>query len=104
VLYKLRKKAPVNYKLLVVGIILAANGAFVLFVIPRIMTTGDFALMSGTLIALLILFLIGMTLAGLGLLPLILRFFIEFFHMFNKKLAPVYKILQLLLLLLLFPS
>jgi ABC-type antimicrobial peptide transport system permease subunit len=92
VLYKLRKKAPVNYKLLVVGIILAANGAFVLFVIPRILTTGDFALMSGTLIALLILFLIGMTLAGLGLLPLILRLFIEFFHMFNKKLAPVYKI------------
>jgi len=92
VLYRLRKKAPVNYKLLVVGIILAANGAFVLFVIPRIMTTGDFALMSGVLIALLILFLIGMTLAGLGLLPLILRFFIEFFHMFNKKLAPVYKI------------
>ena len=92
VLYKLRKKAPVNYKLLIVGVILAANGAFILFVIPRIMTTGDVALMSGTLIALLIIFLIGMTLAGLGLLPLILRLFIEFFHMFNKKLAPVYKI------------
>ncbi|MHA1460184.1 MAG: ABC transporter permease [Promethearchaeota archaeon] len=92
VLYKLKKKTPVNYKLLIVGVILAANGAFVLFVIPRIMTTGDFALMSGVLIALLILFLIGMTLAGLGLLPLILRIFIEFFHLFNKKLAPVYKI------------
>jgi len=92
VLYKLKKKASVNYKLLIVGIILAANGAFVMFVIPRILNTGDAALMSGTLIALLLIFLIGMTLAGLGLLPLILRMFISFFQVFTKKIAPVYKI------------
>jgi len=92
VLYKLKKKASVNYKLLIVGVILAANGAFVLFVIPRILNTGDAALMSGTLIALLLVFLIGMTLAGLALMPLILRMFIRFFSIFTKKLAPVYKI------------
>jgi len=92
VLYKLKKKATVNYKLLIVGIILAGNGAFVLFVIPRILTTGDAALMSGTLIALLIIFLIGMTLAGLAILPLILRLFIRFFAIFGKRIAPVYKI------------
>ena len=92
VLYKLKKKASVNYKLLIVGVILAANGAFVLFVIPRILTTGDAALMSGTLIALLLIFLIGMTLAGLALMPLILRMFIRFFSVFTKKLAPVYRI------------
>ena len=92
VLYKLKKKASVNYKLLIVGVILAANGAFVLFVIPRILNSGDTALMSGTLIALLLVFLIGMTLAGLALMPLILRMFIRFFQVFTKKLAPVYKI------------
>jgi len=92
VLYKLKKKASVNYKLLIVGVILAANGAFVMFVIPRILNTGDTALMSGTLIALLLVFLIGMTLAGLGILPLILRTFIRFFQVFTKKLAPVYRI------------
>jgi len=92
VLYKLKKKASVNYKLLIVGVILAANGAFVMFVIPRILNTGDAALMSGTLIALLLIFLIGMTLAGLALMPLILRMFIRFFQVFTKKLAPVYRI------------
>lgn len=92
VLYKLKKKATVNYKLLVIGAILAGNGGFVLFVIPRILTTGDAALMSGTLIALLIIFLIGMTLAGLAILPLILRLFIRFFRIFGKRIAPVYKI------------
>jgi len=92
VLYKLQKKASVNYKLLIVGVILAGNGAFVLFVIPRILTTGDVALMSGTLIALLVIFLIGMTFAGLAILPLILRLFIRLFRIFGKKIAPVYKI------------
>ncbi len=92
VLYKLQKKATVNYKLLIVGVILAANGAFVLFVIPRILTTGDLALMSGTLIVLLVIFLIGMTFAGLAILPLILRLFIRLFRIFGRKIAPVYKI------------
>jgi len=92
VLYKLQKKATVNYKLLIVGVILAGNGAFVLFVIPRILTTGDIALMSGTLIVLLVIFLIGMTFAGLAILPLILRLFIRFFRIFSKRIAPVYKI------------
>jgi len=92
VLYKLKKRASVNYKLLVVGAILTINAAFVLFVLPRILNTGDTALFSGTLIALLLIFLIGMTLAGLAILPLILRIFIRFFQIFTKKLAPVYRI------------
>lgn len=92
VLYKLKKRATINYKLLLVGAILTVNAAFVLFVIPRILSSGDTALMSGTLIALLLIFLIGMTLAGLGILPLILRIFIRFFQLFTKKLAPVYRI------------
>jgi len=91
-LYHLQQKASINYKLVITGIILAVNGAFVLFVIPRVLISADFVLMSGILIALLIVFLIGTTLAGLGLMPLVLRFFIGVFRLFSKKLAPVYKI------------
>ncbi|MFW9829142.1 MAG: ABC transporter permease [Promethearchaeota archaeon] len=91
-LYHLQQKASVNYKLVIMGVILAINGAFVLFVIPRVLISSDFVLMSGILIALLIVFLIGLTLAGLGLMPIVLRFFISVFRLFSKKLAPVYKI------------
>ena len=92
VLYKLKKRASVNYKLLIVGGILTVNAALVLFVLPRILNSGDLSLFAGTLIALLLIFLIGMTLAGLGILPLILRLFIRFFQLFSKKLSPVYRI------------
>ena len=91
-LYHLQKRASVNYKLIVIGVILTVNAAFVLFIIPRIVIALDLVLISGTLIALLIIFLIGTTLAGLGLMPLILRIFIQIFKFFSKKLAPVYKI------------
>ena len=92
VLYKLKKRASINYKLLIVGGILTVNAALVLFVLPRILNSGDLSLFAGTLIALLLIFLIGMTLAGLGILPLILRLFIKFFQLFSKKLSPVYRI------------
>jgi ABC-type antimicrobial peptide transport system permease subunit len=91
-LYHLQKRATVNYKLIIIGLILTVNAAFVLFIIPRIVIAMNLVLISGTLIALLIIFLIGMTLAGLGLMPLILRIFIQIFRFFSKKLAPVYKI------------
>ena len=91
-LYHLQKRASVNYKLIIIGIILTANAAFVLFIIPRIIIAMNLALISGTLIALLIIFLIGTTLAGLGIMPLILRIFIQIFKIFSRKLAPVYKI------------
>ncbi len=92
VLYKLKKRASVNYKLIITGIILAVNGGFVLLIIPRIINSGSISLIAGTLIALLIIFLIGTTLAGLGIMPLIIRFFILIFKLFSKKLAPVYRI------------
>ncbi|MFW9937739.1 MAG: FtsX-like permease family protein [Candidatus Thorarchaeota archaeon] len=91
-LYHLQKKASVNYKLIIVGIILAANGAFVLLVMPRILISGNISLMAGTLIALLIIFLVGTTLAGLGIMPLILRFFIQTFRLISRKLYNVIRI------------
>ncbi|MEJ2295436.1 MAG: FtsX-like permease family protein [Candidatus Lokiarchaeota archaeon] len=91
-LYHLQKRASVNYKLIIIGIILTVNAAFVLFIMPRIIIAMNLVLISGTLIALLIIFLIGTTLAGLGIMPLILRLFIQFFRLFSRRLAPVYKI------------
>ncbi|MHA1670024.1 MAG: FtsX-like permease family protein [Promethearchaeota archaeon] len=91
-LYHLQKRASVNYKLIIVGLILTANGLFIIIVLPRIMISGDLALMAGVLIALLILFLIGTTLAGLGIMPIILHFFIQAFRLISRKLSPIYKI------------
>ena len=91
-LYHLQKRASVNYKLIIVGIILAANGAFVLLVMPRILISMNISLMAGTLIALLIIFLVGTTLAGLAIMPLVLRFFIQAFRLISRQLYNVIKI------------
>jgi ABC-type antimicrobial peptide transport system permease subunit len=91
-LYHLQKKTAVNYKLILVGIILAANGGFVFFVLPRILVSSDLTLFAGTLIAILLIFNIGLTLAGLGLMPLILRLVIAGFRPIARKLHNVIKI------------
>ncbi|MFX1500053.1 MAG: ABC transporter permease, partial [Promethearchaeota archaeon] len=91
-LYHLQKKATVNYKLILVGIILAFNGGFVFSVIPRIMVSSDMTLFAGTLIAILLIFNIGLTLAGLGLIPVILRIVIELFRPLARRLHSTIKI------------
>ncbi len=91
-LYHLRKKSTVNYKLILIGLILVINGGFIFFVIPRIMIAGDIALFAGTLIAILLIFNIGLTLAGLGLIPLILRIIIGLFRPIAGRLHNVIKI------------
>lgn len=91
-LYHLQKKATVNYKLILVGIILAFNGGFVFYVIPRIMVSADMTLFAGTLVAILLIFNIGLTLAGLGLIPVIIRLVIELFRPLARKLHNVIKI------------
>ncbi|MFW9819980.1 MAG: FtsX-like permease family protein, partial [Candidatus Thorarchaeota archaeon] len=91
-LYHLQKKASVNYKLILTGLILAFNGGFVFIVIPQIMVANDLALFAGTLIAILLIFNIGLTLAGLGLIPLIIRLVIEVFRPIARKLHNVIKI------------
>ena len=91
-LYHLQKKASINYKLIFVGLILAFNGGFVFYVIPRIMVASNMGLFAGTLIAILLIFNIGLTLAGLGLIPVILRMVIELFRPLSRKLHNVIKI------------
>ncbi len=91
-LYHLQKKASVNYKLIIIGLILSGNGLFVYMAIPRILFSADMSLLAGTLVAILMIFLIGLTLAGLGLMPIVLRGFIQLFRPFSKRLHHVIKI------------
>ncbi|MFW9823568.1 MAG: ABC transporter permease [Candidatus Thorarchaeota archaeon] len=91
-LYHLRKKASINYKLILMGIILAFNGGFVFFIIPRLLISSDSTLFAGTLISILLIFNIGLTLAGLGLIPIILRIVIQLFRPLSKRLHNVIKI------------
>ncbi|MFX1530474.1 MAG: ABC transporter permease [Promethearchaeota archaeon] len=91
-LYRLQKKSTVNYKIILVGIILAFNGGFIFYIIPRILISNDSTLFAGVLIAILLIFNIGLTLAGLGLIPLVLRFVIELFRPFARRLHNVIKI------------
>ncbi|MHA2324798.1 MAG: ABC transporter permease [Promethearchaeota archaeon] len=91
-LYRLKKKATVNYKIIIVGIILAANGGFVFYVIPRLLVSTDSNLFAGTLISILLIFNIGLTLAGLGLIPLIIRLVIGLFKPISRRLHHVIKI------------
>ncbi|TXT67172.1 MAG: conserved membrane protein of unknown function [Promethearchaeota archaeon] len=90
-LYKLEKKSTVNYKLIITGLVLAITGGFIFFIVPRIIISFDLTLMAAVLIALLMIFILGMTLAGLGLMPVILRFFIEIFRPLSRKLHHVIK-------------
>ncbi len=91
-LYHLQKKASVNYRLILVGLILALNGGFIYFVVPRILVSADMGLFAAVLIIVLLIFLIGLTLAGLGLMPVILRLVIMTFKPISRKLHQVIKI------------
>lgn len=91
-LYHLKKKATVNYRLILVGIILALNGGFVFYVIPRLLISTDSTLFAGTFISLLLIFNIGLTLAGLGMIPLIIRLVIGLFKPLSRRLHHVIKI------------
>ncbi|MHA1913335.1 MAG: ABC transporter permease [Promethearchaeota archaeon] len=91
-LYHLRKKATVNYKIILMGIILAFNGGFVFYIIPQLLISTDATLFAGTLISILLIFNIGLTLAGLGLIPLILRLILQVFRPISRRLHNIIKI------------
>jgi len=91
-LYRLQKRSSINYRIILVGIILAINGGFVFYFIPRLLISNDSTLFAGVLIVVLLLFNIGLTLAGLGLIPIVLRFVIQIFRPLARRLHNVIKI------------
>ncbi|MHA1727693.1 MAG: ABC transporter permease [Promethearchaeota archaeon] len=91
-LYKLVRDQGVNYKIIFTGILLAINGGVVFFLIPRLMLSMSISLMIQTFIIILLVFLIGLTMAGIGIMPLLLRFWILVFTPFTKKLMNIIKV------------
>ncbi len=79
------KEGSVNGKLILVGVIAAGIAAFVLFIVPQILLTLDIGLIIGVVIALLAVFLLGATLVGLGLLPVIQGIIMRIFTFFAHK-------------------
>lgn len=91
-LYHLQKRSTLNYKLIMVGVILALNGGFIYFIVPRVLITLNFTLMALTLVVILLIFIMGLTLAGLGIIPVIIRAVISAFRPLTRKLHHIIKI------------
>ncbi len=89
--YKMKKEGRINITLVVVGLIFALNGGFVFFLIPRILLSLDFGLLAQVLIGTMLLFLIGVSLMALGLIPALLRILVQIFLPFHQKLMNIIK-------------
>ncbi|MBN2157170.1 MAG: FtsX-like permease family protein [Candidatus Lokiarchaeota archaeon] len=90
--YKLVKEETVNVRLIIIGLILAINGGLIFFFLPRLIVTLNFSLLSTILIIVLLAFLVGLTMAGIGLMPLLLRFWIAILRPFARKLIAIIRV------------
>lgn len=88
-IYKLIREQTVNVKVLLFGALLAINGGVTFFLIPKLMASMNLTLIVTAMIVLLLVFLIGLTMAGFGLIPLLLRFWIFIFRPFTRKIINV---------------
>jgi ABC-type antimicrobial peptide transport system permease subunit len=91
-LYKLIRESRVNYKIILMGILMAVNGGVVFFLIPRLMLSVSISLLINTFIIILLVFLVGLTMAGIGLMPILLRLWMSVFAPFTKKLINLIKV------------
>jgi len=91
-IYKLVKEDTVNFRLIIIGLILAVNGGLIFFFLPRLIITLNFSLLSTVLIFVLLGFLVGLTMAGIGLMPLLLRFWINALRPFARRLISIIRV------------
>jgi ABC-type antimicrobial peptide transport system permease subunit len=89
VIWKLGKTQTVNYKILLFGVLLSVNGGIIFFIIPRLMASMNMTLIASLLIIILLVFLIGLTMAGVGLMPILLRLWVAVFTPFFRKVMNV---------------
>jgi len=82
-LYKIVKESSINYKFIIVGLLLAVNGGVIYFLFPQYFTTLDMASMSILLVCILLFFLIGLALTALGIMPVIQSALVSFFEHFS---------------------
>jgi len=89
--YHMEKEGGPNKKLIILGAIFAGNTGFVFFLIPRVLLSLKIAVLAGILIGTLLLFMIGVSLMAVGLMPLILRMLIKIFTPRNQTLMNIVK-------------
>ncbi|MHA1584855.1 MAG: ABC transporter permease, partial [Promethearchaeota archaeon] len=90
--YKMVKEGGANKKLIIIGIVFAANAGFIYFIIPRVLLSLEIALLVNIMIGTLLLFLIGVSLMAIGLMPLLIRLLVKIFTPFHKKIMNIVKI------------
>ncbi|MBD3352048.1 MAG: FtsX-like permease family protein [Candidatus Lokiarchaeota archaeon] len=91
-LYKLVRDQKINYKLILFGGLLAGNGGFIFFIIPQLALSMQVGAIATSFLVILLVFLIGLTMAGIGLMPLLLRFWILVIRPFGRKLMNIIKV------------
>ncbi|MHA1898244.1 MAG: ABC transporter permease [Promethearchaeota archaeon] len=90
--YKIVREQGVNYKLLLFGLLLSINGGLIFFILPRLMLSMNMNAIASLMIIILLVFLVGMTMAGIGLMPLLLRLWMLVFTPFYKKIMHIIKV------------
>ncbi len=91
-IYKLEKEGAANVKLIFLGIVLALNGGFLYFIIPKVLLSLKFSMLVNILIGTLLFFLIGVSLMAIGLMPIFIRLLIKIFEPFNRKLMNIVRV------------
>ncbi|MHA1368324.1 MAG: FtsX-like permease family protein [Promethearchaeota archaeon] len=86
------REGNINFKYILVGLIISGIAAFVLFAVPQILLTLDIGLITAVLIILLSTFLIGATLTGLGLIPLVQKVIWQILTVFSRKTKDIIRI------------
>ena len=90
--YKIEKEGAANVKLIFLGIVLALNGGFLYFIIPKVLLSLKFSLLANLLIGTLLFFLIGVSLMAIGLMPIFIGLLIKVFEPFSRKLMNIVKV------------
>ncbi|MCF2141515.1 MAG: ABC transporter permease [Candidatus Lokiarchaeota archaeon] len=90
--YHMEKEGSANVRLIIIGIILAANAGFIYFLLPRIIISFQFGILASVLIITMMVFLIGVSVMAIGFMPILIRLLVKIFETFNQKLMNIVRI------------
>jgi len=90
--WEVKKEGSMNVKSFLVGISVSTIGMLVFVLLPNISVTGDFMLIAGLFIGLLIAILLGLVFASVGIIPIIQSILITLISPAIRKYANIIKI------------
>jgi ABC-type antimicrobial peptide transport system permease subunit len=90
--FKLERDSGGNAKLIIFGSLLAANGLFIYLIVPQVILSFEIGLIIGMMLATMLIFLVGVSLLAVGLIPLLIRFFLFVFKPLARKLDNIIRI------------